>query len=350
MLLPERVANYRCLNTTPPELCAVVAPGINLLTPAHLDTTLKQSESKTKVEKDENPQIQPQQIVSLGSPLPQALAPTQSYFVLNSAFYDSPLTRYAYTTSNQFVPGFFQNPSIETIEPTIKPKHREAEPTTKKPKTVTKSKPPKLQVKSVTTTNNNNNGKADFLNDKPLLEAVKKINPQFIVEDIMPVPGRHVYSSIGMELVGYSKQKPINKKPKTKLKTKKSQVKVEAISRTATTGNVPQIPFGTYFLPYFSQLQQQYEKQLQQQQQQQQGQRKSKQLQKPALKTASLILEPHSKAIVGNGGTAISAPISRAVLKRGVPTNVYFNPESVAIAGVGGKAHAQADLELDLIN
>lgn len=98
---------------------------------------------------------------------------------------------------------------------------------------------------------------------------------------------------------------------------------MEATGRTSTNpANFPQIPFGTYFLPYQQAVQ--------------------------GRKQAALILEPHSKAVVGNGGTAISTPISKAYLKKGVPTNVYFNPESVAIAGVGGKAHATADLELDL--
>uniref|UniRef100_A0A336LKQ6 CSON008853 protein n=1 Tax=Culicoides sonorensis TaxID=179676 RepID=A0A336LKQ6_CULSO len=62
---------------------------------------------------------------------------------------------------------------------------------------------------------------------------------------------------------------------------------------------------------------------------------------------ATLILEPQSRAIAGNGGTAISAPVSRAILKRGSRTKVLFKPQSVAIAGARGKAHASADLILD---
>lgn len=64
----------------------------------------------------------------------------------------------------------------------------------------------------------------------------------------------------------------------------------------------------------------------------------------------TLILEPSAKAVAGNGGTAISAPVSRAVLRKNSGTKVYFHPESVAIAGVGGTAHAQADLILDYID
>lgn len=62
---------------------------------------------------------------------------------------------------------------------------------------------------------------------------------------------------------------------------------------------------------------------------------------------ATLIIEPKSKAISGNGGTSISAPVSRAILRRSSGTTIIFRPESVAIAGVGGTAHASADLILD---
>lgn len=64
----------------------------------------------------------------------------------------------------------------------------------------------------------------------------------------------------------------------------------------------------------------------------------------------TLILEPSSKAVSGNQGTSISAPLSHALLRRGVPIRVLFKPESVAISGVGGTSHAQADLILDFIN
>lgn len=64
----------------------------------------------------------------------------------------------------------------------------------------------------------------------------------------------------------------------------------------------------------------------------------------------TLILEPSSKAVSGNQGTSISAPLSHALLRRGVPVRVLFKPESVAISGVGGTSHAQADLILDFIN
>lgn len=65
---------------------------------------------------------------------------------------------------------------------------------------------------------------------------------------------------------------------------------------------------------------------------------------------ASLILEPNSKAISGNGGTAISTPVSHAILKHGSSTKILFRPQSVAIVGANGRAHAQADLIVDYVN
>lgn len=64
---------------------------------------------------------------------------------------------------------------------------------------------------------------------------------------------------------------------------------------------------------------------------------------------ATLLLQPAAKAISGNGGTSISAPISRAILRKNSGTRVIFRPDSVAIAGAGGTAHAQADLILDYV-
>lgn len=65
---------------------------------------------------------------------------------------------------------------------------------------------------------------------------------------------------------------------------------------------------------------------------------------------ATLILEPNAKAISGNDGTSISAPISRAILRKGTAVKVLFRPQSFAITGANGVAHAQADLILDFID
>lgn len=64
---------------------------------------------------------------------------------------------------------------------------------------------------------------------------------------------------------------------------------------------------------------------------------------------ATLILSPSSKAVSGNYGTAISSPISHAILRKNMGTRIFYRPESVALAGVGGTAHAQSDLILDYV-
>lgn len=186
-------------------------------------------------------------------------------------------------------------------------------------------KPEKLQALPPKEAKTQTSG--DLKSDVGLRSAVSKINPDYVIEEIVPIPGKLVIStsSTKQEFQKLQQQRQLKKLSPQKLR--KQAPKVEATGKTSTSSaNFPQIPFGNYFLPYQPD--------------------KAQAIQ--GRKQAALILEPHSKAVVGNGGTAISTPISKAYLKWGVPTNVYFNPESVAIAGVGGKAHATADLELDL--
>lgn len=61
---------------------------------------------------------------------------------------------------------------------------------------------------------------------------------------------------------------------------------------------------------------------------------------------ATLILKPVARAVAGDDGRAIATPLSRAILRKGVDADILFEPESVAIAGPGGIAHAQSDLEI----
>lgn len=69
----------------------------------------------------------------------------------------------------------------------------------------------------------------------------------------------------------------------------------------------------------------------------------------PPKKITTVTLEPKATAIVGNKGTALAIPVSQAFLKDGVPTQIYFKPESVAISGVGGKSHAGAEFTLNIV-
>lgn len=60
----------------------------------------------------------------------------------------------------------------------------------------------------------------------------------------------------------------------------------------------------------------------------------------------TLILKPVARALAGVQGTAISNPLSKAKLRYGTNVDILFEPEAVAIAGPGGIAHAESDLEI----
>ncbi|KAI9588453.1 hypothetical protein GQX74_004298 [Glossina fuscipes] len=247
----------------------------------------------------------------------------QQYFPWHNEFFNIPYTLTAFPAIKQpqLVPQFFNGNTIlsAATTTTVKPdKKRDREPTTKRPMhAIFNVQPPKLQVDVELMEGN-------FKNDINLSTGIREINSDFSEEEIKTMPEQRLKSS-SSHLTKKLKRKPL--KNAKSISADGSVVKVEAIGKTSTAGSIPQISFDTYFpMSYFAHV----------------G--------KTNEKAAALILEPHSKAVVGNGGTAISMPLSKAFLKRGVTTNVYFNPDSVAIAGVGGKAHAQADLELDLIN
>lgn len=58
------------------------------------------------------------------------------------------------------------------------------------------------------------------------------------------------------------------------------------------------------------------------------------------------MLKPVARAIAGQDGRAIATPVSRAVLQEGTNADILFEPEAVAVAGPGGIAHAESDLEI----
>lgn len=60
----------------------------------------------------------------------------------------------------------------------------------------------------------------------------------------------------------------------------------------------------------------------------------------------TLVLKPVARAIAGQDGRAIATPVSRAVLQGGTNADILFEPEAVAVAGPGGIAHAESDLEI----
>ena len=60
--------------------------------------------------------------------------------------------------------------------------------------------------------------------------------------------------------------------------------------------------------------------------------------------TTRLVLRPVARAVAGAGGVAVATPVARAVLARGRPVSIEFDPDSVAIAGPGGRAHSHPSL------
>lgn len=58
----------------------------------------------------------------------------------------------------------------------------------------------------------------------------------------------------------------------------------------------------------------------------------------------TVILAPSGKAVADNGGRATSETYAMAIIKAN--TILLYKPDSVAVAGAGGVAHAQADLDL----
>ncbi|XP_022212340.2 uncharacterized protein LOC111067535, partial [Drosophila obscura] len=248
-----------------------------------------------------------------------ALQPALIYNAPYYAAYSLPLA-YVLQPTTAAAPATADATTTSTTTTTIRPESSAEE----------LEKPEKLQAQPEPPAETQSNG--DLKSDSGLRSAVSKINPNYVIEEILAIPGKHVISTASSSAARQQlQQQQLRKIASGAAKLKRVPVKVEATGKTSSSsssGNIPQIQFGNYFLPY-------------------------RPLQAQAIqgrKQAALILEPHSRAVVGNGGTAISTPISRAYLKKGVPTNVYFNPDSVAIAGVGGKAHATADLELDLFN
>lgn len=60
-----------------------------------------------------------------------------------------------------------------------------------------------------------------------------------------------------------------------------------------------------------------------------------------------LIFRPEAHSTAESMGTAVSNPISRAIVKKGSNFEIIFDPKAVAVAGPGGTAHAESDLIID---
>lgn len=67
------------------------------------------------------------------------------------------------------------------------------------------------------------------------------------------------------------------------------------------------------------------------------------------LEPTKLVLRPVAKAVAGARGVAVASPMARAVLRRGQPVSLEYEPDAVAIAGPGGRAHAHPEFSVDYI-
>lgn len=175
--------------------------------------------------------------------------------------------------------------------------------------------------------------------DIKLVQAVQQPNSKFIIEKFVFVPGRRIAElstseTVPVASVVRSNSQKIQQNLKSeKLRLQKqivkeeeeetSTVKVESIGMSAADQPIPDYS-GFFQGPVFTQH--------------------------GNGKEVTLILEPNSRAVSGNGGTSISAPVSRAILRKGTAVKVLFRPQSFAITGANGVAHAQADLLLDFID
>ncbi|XP_039294157.1 uncharacterized protein LOC111053652 [Nilaparvata lugens] len=61
-------------------------------------------------------------------------------------------------------------------------------------------------------------------------------------------------------------------------------------------------------------------------------------------KPSELILSPVARAVAGPRGVAIAAPVAKAYVRGGEEVMLQFDPDSVAIAGPGGRAHSHPRL------
>lgn len=64
-------------------------------------------------------------------------------------------------------------------------------------------------------------------------------------------------------------------------------------------------------------------------------------------KPTKLMLRPVAKAVAGPRGIAVASPIAKAVLRRGQTVELDYDPDAVAIAGPGGRAHAHPEFLVD---
>ena len=247
--------------------------------------------------------------------------------------YYGQLNPYQYYPNYPHQPEFLE-PEYVFVTPRPKSKKKKTKPTT--------SLLPKDTMKLVDARPKPEKLRKEVQMDIKIVKAVQQPNNKFIIEEFVYVPGKRISEFSTVEKVPLMTQAIF--KPtaiRTAIKSQKlelqreadedsfnedeeeSTVKVDSVGQSSA--DQPINGYDSYFPESVYQ-------------------------QKGSEPESTLILEPHSKAIAGNDGTAISAPVSRAILRRGTAVKVLFKPQSVAIAGSGGTAIASADLILDFID
>ena len=241
----------------------------------------------------------------------------------------------------QYYPNYPQQPDILEPEyifvtPRSKSKKKKTKPTT--------AQLPKNPIKQIDARPKPEKLQKEVQMDIKVVKAVQQSNNKFIIEKFVYVPGKKLSEFSTVEtfpLMTEAIFKPSLQSIRTAIKSQKLEfqketeedsvgedeenttIKVDSIGHSAA--DQPINGYDSYFPRTVFQ-------------------------QSGSGPETTLILEPHSKAIAGNEGTAISSPISRAILRRGTAVKVLFKPQSVAIAGSGGTAIASADLILDFID
>lgn len=170
--------------------------------------------------------------------------------------------------------------------------------------------------------------------DIKLIRAIQQLNSKFVIDKFVFIPGKRLEKFSTAETVpvkATSIIRPTTEKLQKMIKSQKLElqkqeeeetVKVESIGMSSADQPIPNYN-ADFPRQVFTQA--------------------------GSGDEATLILEPNSRALSGNGGTSISTPLSRAIVRKGTAVKVLFKPQSVAITGSYGIAHAQADLLLDFI-
>lgn len=268
----------------------------------------------------------------------QQFAPSQQQFAPFPFYNNFPYANFYGNFPYQFYPQYPQFPQYSDVPNfiVVTPKQK---PKKSKPKVNSTPRPlPKDSMKLIDARSRPQKLRQAVKADIKLVRAVQQPNSKFVVEKFFFAPGRRIAElstseTVPIKALTNQKIQQVKKSQNLQLQKQKiadeeaeeetAMVKVESIGMSAADQPIPDYS-GFFPRSVFNHP--------------------------GSGAEATLILEPNSKAISGNSGTSISTPMSRAILRKGTAVKVLFRPQSVAITGAYGIAHAQADLLLDVID